>query len=147
VTRAANKSGVAGHEPSGGDAAARKASHAERVLALLKACGTPRTAYQILDDLRDDGINAPTTVYRALDRLVATKAVHRIETTNAYVACRRESCRGPSVLAVCDGCGAVTEQSSEEMGFDLGALLRRADFDPATATIEIRGRCGACRAG
>ena len=43
-------------------------SHAERVLDYIKSQKTPVAAYEILKGLRADGITAPTTVYRALER-------------------------------------------------------------------------------
>jgi len=54
--------------------------------ALSRAEG-PLSAYTILDQLRDDGFRAPLQVYRALDKLVETGMVHRLESLNAFVAC------------------------------------------------------------
>ena len=53
--------------------------HAQTVLRLLKKSQTPLSAYEILDRLRNAGIKAPPTVYRALDSLVARGLAHRIE--------------------------------------------------------------------
>ena len=59
--------------------------------ALTRAPG-PLSAYSLLDQLRDKGLRAPLQVYRALDKLVAFGMVHRLESLNAFVACRHPDC-------------------------------------------------------
>jgi hypothetical protein len=64
------------------------------------------TAYEILDAVRDKGITAPPTVYRALNRLVEEGLAHRVESINAYVACAHSHhSDGAVVFAICDNCG------------------------------------------
>ncbi|GAF76572.1 unnamed protein product, partial [marine sediment metagenome] len=57
------------------------------VIKALAAIGQPLSAYRILDldCVRDAGLKAPLTIYRALDKLVALGLVHRIESLNAFV--------------------------------------------------------------
>ena len=56
------------------------------ILRVLRSAKSPMSAYAILDAVRNTRITAPTTVYRALSRLIADGAVHRLESLNAYVA-------------------------------------------------------------
>ena len=67
---------------------AKRSDTAALIAAELANAYKPLTAYEILEKLRPKGVSAPTTVYRALDKLVASAKVHRIESLNAFVACR-----------------------------------------------------------
>ena len=60
-----------------------------RIRDLLAAAQKPLSAYDVIDALREDGRLAPPTVYRALQKLIDKGLAHRLETQNAYVACRR----------------------------------------------------------
>ena len=44
-------------------------THADRIFNFLKKQKKPLTAYEILELMRVEGINAVTTVYRGLDKL------------------------------------------------------------------------------
>lgn len=118
------------------------------VMAALSRAGAPLGAYAILDRLRDSGFRAPLQVYRALDKLVERGLVHRLESLNAFVACRHPGCDGHAVIAftICNDCGAVTEIADEPLSERLGAVAREADFLPEGAIVELRGLCRACRA-
>ncbi len=121
-------------------------THADRVLEHLRRQTRPLSAYQILEDLRDDGVTAATTVYRALDQLLAARRVHRIESLNAWTACCDPSHTETPVFEICEDCGAVTEHVHTSLTKDIAALSSHSGFEPSHSVIEIRGRCGACRA-
>lgn len=123
--------------------AARTPVHV-RVLAMLDAVARPMTAYQLLDGLRGEGIVAPPTVYRALNRLIAEGRAHRLESLNAFVACSQPSHSGCAGFAICDGCGQVTEFAGEPVVHGLEAWAARHAFRMTRATIEVRGRCAGC---
>lgn len=120
--------------------------HADRVLALLRARGGAMTAYQILDALRGEGVTAPPTVYRALARLTADGAAHRIETLNAYLACPCPDHDDTRAFLICDACGAVGEIAAPGVDALVRRLAQDARFTPARAALELRGRCAACAA-
>ena len=121
-------------------------THAERVLELLQNQNKPLSAYDILEDLRSEGVTAPTTVYRALDKLLASGKVHRIESLNAWTICCDPSHEETPVFEICEKCGAVTEHVNTRLSKDIVALSSRSGFQPEHSVIEIHGRCGACRA-
>ena len=125
----------------------RRKTHAERVLEYLRRQTKPLSAYQILDDLRSDGVTAATTVYRALDQLIASGRVHRIESLNAFTACRDPSHTEPPVFEICEDCGAVTEHVDTRLTKNIAALSSHSGFKPEHSVIEIRGCCSDCRAG
>jgi Fe2+ or Zn2+ uptake regulation protein len=77
-----------------------------KVLGVLLGSHNPLGAYEIIDRLAPKGPRpAPITAYRALDFLRENGLVHRIESRNAFVACR----------------GAVGEASSPEVATTLAA--------------------------
>ena len=113
--------------------------------ALTQASG-PLSAYGILDLLREDGFRAPPQVYRALDKLVEAGLVHRLESLNAFVACRHKDRddHPATAFAICDRCGTVVEITATDVQGLLASLAERASFVLAKSTIELRGLCSAC---
>jgi Fur family zinc uptake transcriptional regulator len=113
--------------------------------ALSRAEG-PLSAYTILDQLRDDGFRAPLQVYRALDKLVETGMVHRLESLNAFVACSHPGCDSHETIAfaICETCGKVTEISDEALETRLRDLARDDGFTVKRAVVELRGLCAGC---
>ena len=89
----------------------KRKTHAERVFEHLRHQTRALSAYQILDDLRDQGVTAATTVYRALDQLVASGRVHRIEILNAFTVCVDPRHSETPVFEISKDCGDVTERS------------------------------------
>ena len=118
----------------------------EKVLAALAGNG-PVTAYALLDRLRPQGFKAPLTVYRALERLVAEGRVHRLESLNAYVACRYGACRNAPVFALCRKCGASAEIAGDEALTSLRERAAGTGFAVEGATVELKGVCGDCSGG
>ena len=62
------------------------------VLERLEAANSPLSAYELLDQLREEGIKAPLQIYRALEKLQAADLVHRLESLNSFVACAEPHC-------------------------------------------------------
>ena len=124
----------------------KRKTHAERVFAHLRQRSKALSAYQILADLRGEGVTAATTVYRALDQLVAAGRVHRVESLNAFMACRDPRHNACPVFEICEDCGDVTEHVDTGLTENIAALFKHSAFQPKHAIIEIRGRCGDCRA-
>lgn len=116
----------------------------ERVLALLSEAGRPLSAYDLLSRLRADGINAPPTVYRALERLIQEGLAHRIESLNAFVACNQPHHRELAAFAICDHCGKVSELMDEDLEARLANVAARTGFHASKATVELRGHCADC---
>lgn len=121
-------------------------THADRVLEHLGRQTKPLSAYQILEGLRGDGVNAATTVYRALEQLLAAGRVHRIESLNAWTVCCDPSHTETPVFEICEHCGAVTEHVDARLAENIAALSSHSGFKPEHSVIEIRGSCCACRA-
>lgn len=120
------------------------------VLECLDTSECALTAYDILDVVRDGGIRAPVQVYRALEFLVASGAVHRIESINAYVACAHQHAEeGTShmnavAFAICDDCGVVSEIPVPAAERTIDALAEKSGFIPDRTVVELHGHCANC---
>ncbi len=114
--------------------------------ALVRA-DEPLSAYAILARLREQGLRAPLQVYRALDKLVSTGVVHRLESLNAFVACHQPDDDGHETIAftICDVCGKVTEATDTRLARRLKELATEIDFQPNRSVVELRGVCHQCR--
>ena len=119
-------------------------THADRVLEFMKFQYRPVSAYEILEALRDQGITAATTVYRALDKLQVAGRIHRIESMNAWTACYDLHHAESPVFEICDDCGTVTEHVDDDVARGIAALTTRSGFAPERSVIEIHGRCSDC---
>ena len=115
---------------------------------LLRRSGTAK-AYDLQDDMRArHGRVAPTTVYRALDFLMAMQLVHRADSVNSFVACQldheHEHPAHHALMLVCSQCGSVNETHAEP---ELAAALQKLGRNHPgfqVAAIEIKGLCAAC---
>lgn len=131
-----------------GHSGARLTKNQTLVMDALAEAKGPLSAYTILDQLRDNGFRAPLQVYRALDKLVEFGLVHRLESLNAFVACRHPGCEGHETIAftICESCGQVTEISDDSLARQLKVIASKTRFAPTKSIIELRGICGLCQA-
>jgi len=124
----------------------RPAPEQDRMIAeALKQAGRPVSAYEIIDRLRGTMALAPQTVYRALDRLIAGGHAHRLESLNAFVACRHPAHEGTAVFAICEVCGTVSEFDEPAAVGRLSSWAVKHGFAVRQMTLELRGRCAECR--
>lgn len=113
----------------------------------LVASEGPMSAYDLLDELRGDGLKAPLQIYRALDKLQEIDLVHRLESMNSFVACAGPHCHAETgfvAFAICESCGDVDEFSDETVQNRLLDWSKNRKFTPQKTSLEIRGLCSAC---
>jgi Fur family ferric uptake transcriptional regulator len=107
-------------------------------LAVLGALAAEQ--HQTLEEIRarcpEVGL---VTVYRTLDLLCEIGAVRRLDLGDGP---RYELAENHHHHLVCESCGAVSE--FEECPLDL-RRLQDADFEVASHSLEIYGRCVVCR--
>lgn len=120
----------------------------ERVLGALRASGKPRKAYDILEELRPQGVKAPMTVYRALDGLTEKGLVHKLDTLNAYMLCGSDHAHrhASQVFVICENCGEAREVDDCAVEARVQEVAKAAGFSLAGARLEISGLCAECRA-
>ena len=115
----------------------------DEVFGVLRSAGTAMTAYQVLKSLRPNRIWAPTTVYRALRRLIDAGLIHRVESLNAYVMCSHpHHGTGTTMFVICQGCGRVDEIVEGRHTEQLRSFVGARGFCPTT--IELTGYCADC---
>ncbi len=115
------------------------------VLSVLRSHGGALSAYEVLGELRRSNptISAPT-IYRALSALTESGQVHRLESRQAFIACRQAGQNQPFVLSICDACGAVEECIAPDLLAELSRVVGRSGFSVMRPVIEIRGQCASC---
>lgn len=123
-----------------------------RVLELVWESHAPIGAYELIDKLSrvreadgEAGRVAPPTVYRALDFLIEQGLVHRIESRNAFVGCAQPEHPHRGYFLICEDCGVAHELGGGTIDANLRARARDLDFEIRRITIEVAGRCAACR--
>ncbi|MEM6486732.1 MAG: Fur family transcriptional regulator [Pseudomonadota bacterium] len=118
------------------------------VLSVLRRHRRALSAYELLGKMRDTHprISAPT-IYRALAALTELGQVHRLESLNAFIACknRRHDCT--AVLSICDDCGSIEESEAPDLVAELSKVTARSGFAALRHVIEIHGRCASCGDG
>ncbi|MEQ9606999.1 MAG: Fur family transcriptional regulator [Kiloniellaceae bacterium] len=114
------------------------------VLDCLIEAGRAMTAYQLLDELRDNGLRAPAQIYRALSVLARRDLIHRIESLNAFVACRHGDHSEIVAFAICDDCRTIWEFTLPRDS-SLNAKADSKGFTINSAIVELHGRCAECK--
>jgi len=118
------------------------------VLRLVAEAGKPVKAYELLEWVRSGkgvGADAPPTVYRALDFLMANGFIHKLESVNAFVACHHPSSAQHSVpFLICNRCHSAVELEDREIVGQLERRARELGFQPQAQTLEVHGLCARC---
>jgi Fur family transcriptional regulator, zinc uptake regulator len=105
-------------------------------------------AYEILERLSEKGTRlAPISVYRSIDALIDAGVIHRLESKNAYFACRRHEHgkKGRPIFLSCEQCGGVTEVVAPEIFEGIKQRASEAGFEPRVKFVEVSGTCENCR--
>ena len=116
------------------------------VLDLVEKSSEPLKAYSILFNLQKKGIKAPLQVYRALDKLVEIGKIHKIESRNAFVACKNSSCQVSKATAfsICQSCEKVTEINNSKLSNYLNNFKDNSGMKYSKYNLEFFGLCKKC---
>ena len=76
------------------------------VLSIIEKAKGPLKAYSILYNVQKRGIKAPLQVYRALEKLIEIGKIHKIESKNAFIACKNSDCEisKATAFSICNNC-------------------------------------------
>jgi len=117
-----------------------------RILEMVWHEHRPVGAYELLDRLRGEHKGAaPPTVYRALDFLMETGLIHRIESLNAYVGCGAPEAQHTGQFLICRHCHRIAELDDGAIDDAIRKRAQRLGFQVERQTIEILGDCADCR--
>ena len=123
----------------------------KNILALLLQSKQPLSAYDLVEQYRSQFAEAlpAMSVYRILNFLVDNKLVHKLETTNQFLACAHIACdhehQVPQFL-ICDRCHSVTEVGLRKpLVRELHESVKKTGFVVANQQLELHGTCALCR--
>ena len=117
------------------------------ILDYIEKVNEPTKAYSILHNVQKKGIKAPLQVYRALDRLVEIGKIHKIESRNAFIACRNSACTiaNATAFSICESCEDVKEISSSKLSRYLSNFQDKEGMKYNKYNLEFFGLCKKCK--
>ena len=117
------------------------------IFDLIDKSGGPMKAYSILFNVQKKGIKAPPQVYRALDKLVEIGKIHKIESKNAFVACRNSDCEisKATAFSICESCEVVDEISDVKLSRYLSSFNHKKGMKFKRFNLEFFGLCQKCK--
>ena len=117
------------------------------IFDLIDKSPEPMKAYSILFNVQKKGIKAPLQVYRALDKLVEIGKIHKIESRNAFIACRNSACTiaNATAFSICESCEDVKEISSSKLSKYLSNFQDKEGMKYNKYNLEFFGLCKKCR--
>ena len=117
------------------------------IFDLIDRSPVPLKAYTILYNVQTKGINAPPQVYRALDKLVEIGKIHKIESKNAFVACKNSDCEisKATAFSICESCEVVDEISDVKLSKYLSSFNHKKGMKFKRFNLEFFGLCKKCK--
>ena len=117
------------------------------VLDLVEKSSEPLKAYSILFNVQKKGLKAPLQVYRALDKLVEIGKIHKIESRNAFVACKNSNCvvSNATAFSICESCEKVTEINNSKLSKYLSNFEDNSGMRYSKYNLEFFGLCKKCK--
>ena len=116
------------------------------IFDLIDKSGEPMKAYSILFNVQKKGIKAPLQVYRALDKLIEIGKIHKIESKNAFVACKNANCEisNATAFSICEKCEKVTELNNTKLSKYLSNYEDNSGMNYRRYNLEFYGLCRRC---
>ncbi len=117
------------------------------VLDIIERAKSPLKAYSILFNVQKKGINAPQQIYRALDKLIEMGKIHKIESKNAFVACRNSNCEisKATAFSICESCEVVDEIIDTKLSKYLSNFNNKKGMKYKRFNLEFFGLCKKCK--
>ena len=117
------------------------------VLETIKNSNEPLKAYSILFDVKKKGIKAPPQVYRALDKLIEIGKIHKIESKNAFVACKNTNCdvTKTTAFSICEKCENIEEIKDTKISKYLKSFKDNSRMNYTRYNLELFGLCKKCK--
>ena len=97
--------------------------------------------------IQKKGLKAAPQVYRALDKLVEIGKIHKVESRNAFVACKNSNCvvSNATAFSICESCEKVTEINNSKLSKYLGNFEDNSGMKYSKYNLEFFGLCKKCK--
>ena len=117
------------------------------VLSIIEKAKSPLKAYSILYNVQKRGIKAPLQVYRALEKLIEIGKIHKIESKNAFIACKNSDCEisKATAFSICEKCEVVDEVSDVKLSNYLSKFNDKKGMKFKRFNLEFFGLCKRCK--
>ena len=117
------------------------------VLSIIEKAKGPLKAYSILYNVQKRGIKAPLQVYRALEKLIEIGKIHKIESKNAFIACKNSDCEisKATAFSICESCEMVDEISDTKLSKYLSGFNHKKGMKFKRFNLEFFGICKKCK--
>ena len=117
------------------------------VFDIIEKSSEPVKAYSILFNVKKKGIKAPPQVYRALEKLIKLGKIHKVESKNAFVACKSSNCEVSKATAfsICEICEKVTEIANNKLSNFLNSFEDKSGMKYKKYNLEFFGLCKKCK--
>lgn len=117
-------------------------------LFIYRANNQGISAYQILDIMKYHNPQAqPATIYRAINFLLQTKLIIKIESKSKFIVRQVSTNEEISIYMVCTDCGSVKEIFDSEIKYFLTKIVHKSGYIINNDHIEISVTCPNCQAG
>ena len=118
------------------------------IFDFIEKAKEPLKAYSILFNVQKKGIKAPLQVYRALDKLVEIGKIHKVESRNAFIACKSASCEisHATAFSICTKCKNVSEINNLKLSKYLTNFEDDTGMQYNKYNLEFFGLCKKCKA-
>jgi len=117
------------------------------IFDFIEKAKEPLKAYSILFNVQKKGIKAPLQVYRALDKLVEIGKIHKVESRNAFIACKSSSCEisQATAFSICNKCENVSEINNPKLSKYLTNFEDDTGMHYNKYNLEFFGLCKKCK--
>ena len=117
------------------------------IFDFIEKAKEPLKAYSILFNVQKKGIKAPLQVYRALDKLVEIGKIHKVESRNAFIACKSSSCEisKATAFSICTKCENVSEINNPKLSKYLTNFTDESGMKYSKYNLEFFGLCKKCK--
>ena len=117
------------------------------VFDIIEKSREPLKAYSILSNVKKKGIKAPLQVYRALEKLIKLGKIHKVESKNAFVACKSSDCEisKATAFSICEICEKVTEIANNKLSRFLNNFQDSTGMKYKKYNLEFFGLCKKCK--
>ena len=117
------------------------------VFDIIVKAKEPLKAYSILYNVQKSGIKAPQQIYRALDKLIEIGKIHKIESRNAFVACKNINCElsKATAFSICENCEQVEEIKDIKLSKYLTNYNDKTGMKYKKYNLEFYGICRKCK--